>query len=221
VITAEDVGRRLAIVRARIAATGRDPDTVIILAVTKGFPPEAVDAAAASGLSDIGENYAQELEAKAAATHSPVRWHFIGHIQTNKVRRLAPLVTLWHGVDRLHAGQAIARHQPGGAVLVEVNTAGDPAKSGCRPDEASGLVEQLRELGLDVRGLMTIAAAGPPEEARVAFARLADLGNRLDLPELSMGMTADLEPAVQAGATIVRVGTALFGPRPLRPDLQR
>jgi pyridoxal phosphate enzyme (YggS family) len=220
----DDVAARLAAVRARIGSTGRDPLGVRIVAVTKGFPGTAVEAALSCGLEDIGENYAQELVAKAPATRGPVRWHFIGRIQTNKVRRLAPLVSLWQGVDRVEAGQAIARHQPGGAVLVEVNVAGDPAKGGCRPADTAGLVDALRELGLDVRGLMTVAAAGPgaePDAAAAEFARLAALGRRLGLTELSMGMSGDREAAVREGATMVRLGQALFGPRPRRPDLQR
>ena len=216
-----DVKGRLAVVRDRIRRAGANADALTIVAVTKGFPAEAVAAASDCGLVDIGENYAQELVAKAGEVTAPVRWHFIGHVQTNKVASLKGVVSLWQGVDRLHAGQAIARHQPGAAVLVEVNTAGDPAKTGCRVDEAPGLVEALRGLGLRVRGLMTIAAAGPPESARAAFRDLAVLGRRLELPELSMGMSADLEVAVQEGATMVRVGEALFGPRPHSRNLRR
>jgi pyridoxal phosphate enzyme (YggS family) len=221
VIDPADVARRLDAVRTRIGRAGRDPDGITIVAVTKGFGADAVGAAQRCGLADIGENYAQELLAKAQELRVPVRWHFIGQIQTNKVRALAPLVALWHGVDRLHAGEAIARHQPEADVLVEVNTAGDPAKGGCRPDEAPELVLARRGAGLRVRGLMTIAAAGPPESARPAFRALAALAQRLELPELSMGMTADLEVAVQEGATMIRVGEALFGPRSLPADLRR
>jgi hypothetical protein len=221
VIEPSEVAERLAVVRERIRVAGGDPDSVAVVAVTKGFSETAVTAAFESGLADVGENYAQELLGKAREVTVPVRWHFIGHIQTNKVAGLKGIVFLWHGVDRLHAGQAIARHEPGAAVLVEVNTAGDPAKRGCRVEEAPPLVDALRELGLRVRGLMTIAAAGPPESARPAFRDLAVLAHRLELPELSMGMTADLEVAVQEGATMVRVGEALFGPRPHSQNLRR
>jgi pyridoxal phosphate enzyme (YggS family) len=220
-IEVADVARRLEVVRHRIADAGRDPGSVTIVAVTKGFSAEAVTAASACGLADIGENYAQELVAKSSQVAVPVRWHFIGHVQANKVRVLSPLVALWHGVDRLTVGQAIARHRPAAAVLVEVNTARDPAKRGCRVEEAPGLVHALQDLGLDVRGLMAIAAAGPPESGRSAFRDLAALARRLELRELSMGMTADLEVAVQEGATIVRVGEALFGPRPHPGYLRR
>lgn len=221
VIDRAQVAERLAVVRDRIRRAGADPDGLAVVAVTKGFPADAVAAAFDIGLADVGENYAQELVAKAREISDLIRWHFIGHIQTNKVGSLGPFVSLWHGVDRLHAGQAIARHQPGAAVLVEVNTSRDPAKRGCRVDEAPQLVDALRELGLLVRGLMTIAAAGPAESARPAFRDLAILGRRLGLAELSMGMTADLEVAVQEGATMVRVGEALFGPRPQSQNLRR
>jgi pyridoxal phosphate enzyme (YggS family) len=220
-IDASQVAARLEVVRGRIEQAGVDPGSITIVAVTKGFSADAVAAAYRTGLRDVGENYAQELVAKSGAVTVPVRWHFVGHIQTNKVRAIAPLVTLWHGVDRLHAGEAVARYRPGARVLVEVNTARDPAKRGCRVEEAPALVQALRDLGLEVRGLMTIAAAGPPESARPAFRELAGLAGRLDLPELSMGMTADLGIAVQEGATMIRVGEALFGPRPLTSNLRR
>ncbi len=221
VIDRAQVAARLESVRDRIRQAGADPDALTIVAVTKGFPADAVRAAFECGLADVGENYAQELVAKVREITEPVRWHFIGHIQTNKVGSVSGAVSLWHGVDRLHAGQAIARHRPGAAVLVEVNTAGDPAKRGCQVGEAAGLVDGLRALGLDVRGLMTIAAAGPAESARPAFRDLAALARRLELTELSMGMTADLEIAVQEGATMIRVGEALLGPRPQTRNLRR
>jgi hypothetical protein len=225
-----DVVQRLADVRRRIASAGADPSDLTIVAVAKGFGPEAVEAAVAAGLHDIGENYAQELRAKAdalAPTVAPavrpgdVRWHFLGPIQRNKVKLIAAVVGLWEAVDRLPAGVAIARHAPGAKALVQVNTSGEPNKAGCRPDETSELVDRLRSAGLDVRGLMTIGPSGPPELARPGFAALRELADRLSLPERSMGMTGDLEVAVSEGATIVRVGTALFGPRPPTADLRR
>lgn len=225
-MNAESVARNLAAVKDRIAAAGGDVERVRIVAVTKGFGVEAVEAAAAAGLADVGENYGQELLAKWNAWRSRpdramLRWHLIGPIQRNKVRALAPAVSLWQAVDRAVAGVAVARHAPGAAALVEVNVAGDPAKAGCSPAEAPALVEHLREVGLDVRGLMTVAPAAPPAEVRPLFATLAALARRLELSELSMGMTADLDVAVEEGATIVRVGTALFGPRPSARGLRR
>ncbi|GAC1314261.1 MAG: YggS family pyridoxal phosphate-dependent enzyme [Acidimicrobiales bacterium] len=217
-----DLPERLAAVRRRIEAVARGRQ-VEIIAVTKGFGPEAVDAAVAAGLTAVGENYAQELLAKAAvgAGRDAVRWHFIGGIQRNKVATLAPHVGLWHTVDRPSLVDAIAGHAPGAPVLVQVNVTGDPARPGAAWEDVGALVSRGRDAGLDVRGLMAVGPAGDPEQARPKFAELAALAGRLGLSELSMGMTDDLEVAVAEGSTIVRVGTALFGPRPQRADLRR
>ena len=207
------VTRALAAVRERIAATGRDVDDVRIVAVTKGFGVEAVRAAVEAGLVDVGENQAQQLLAKVdAGAPTDARWHFLGAIQRNKVKKLAPLVTLWHAVDRVEAGAEVARHRPGAAVLVQVNLSGDDHRPGCRWRDAAGLVDDLAGEGLDVRGLMGVASRG--DGARAEFRRLAALRDELGLAELSIGMTGDLEVAVEEGATIVRIGTALFGARP-------
>lgn len=222
-MNADDVTERVDGVRERIRAAGGDPARIQLVAVTKGFGADVVEVALACGLLDIGESYAQELQAKAGTIGAPgagaVRWHFIGGIQRNKVRRIAHLVHLWHGVDRLSTGEEIARRAPGAAVLVQVNTSGEPQKSGCPPSLAPGVVDGVRDLGLDVRGLMAIGPAGPPEAARPAFRTLVALADRLGLPERSIGMTGDLEVAVQEGATMVRVGNALFGPRLAQRDV--
>ena len=140
-------------------------------------------------------------------------WHCIGRLQRNKVRTIAPLVELWQSVDRLSLAAEIARHAPGAAVLVQVNVSGAEQQGGVAPTQAPAVVEGCRDLGLEVRGLMAIGANGPAEAARPGFRALRELADRLDLPERSMGMSADLEVAVQEGATLVRVGSALFGPR--------
>jgi PLP dependent protein len=210
---------RLGVVRERIAAAAPDPAAVRLVAVTKGFGVDAVRAALDAGVVDIGESYVQELVAKDAVLDGdPLRprWHFIGRLQRNKVRKAAPVVALWHSVDRLELGAEIARRAPGAAVLAQVNTSGEAAKAGCPPGEAPRLVDDLGALGLDVAGMMTIAPAGPPEAARPAFAAARALRDRLGLRELSMGMSGDLEVALREGATLVRVGTDLFGPRPDR-----
>ena len=204
-----------AAVRARIAGTGRDPEGVRVVAVTKGFGADAVRAAVDAGLVDVGENQAQQLLAKVGdGVPESVRWHFLGPVQRNKVRKLAAHVALWHGIDRPAAGAEVARHQPGASVLVQVNLSGDDRRPGCDWHEAASLVARLREDGLDVRGLMGVASRG--DGAREQFRRLAALRDELGLEELSMGMSGDLEVAVEEGATIVRVGSALFGPRPAR-----
>jgi pyridoxal phosphate enzyme (YggS family) len=216
------LAERLGAVRARIAAAAPDPDAVRLVAVTKGFGVDTVRAAVDVGLVDVGESYVQELVAKAAALDDDVdaglraapTWHAIGRLQRNKVRKAAPYVSLWHSVDRLSLGAEIARHAPGAAVLVQVNTSGEEQKGGCSPAMVAGLVNGLRDLDLDVRGIMTIAPLGPPETAGPVFRAARDLRDRLGLDELSMGMTGDLEVALREGATIVRVGSGLFGPRP-------
>ena len=214
----EGVARRVAAVRERIAAAGGDPRAVTLVAVTKGVAAEAVAAARDAGVEDFGENYAQELVAKQAAVCPGPRWHFLGAVQRRKVRALAPLVHLWQSVDRLSVGLEICRHAPAGRVLVQVDVTGAPGRNGCPWDEAPALVDGLRALGLDVRGLMCI---GPRHDPRPAFRRLARLAGRLELAEVSMGMSGDLEIAVEEGSTMVRVGRGLFGARPLDAKMRR
>jgi uncharacterized pyridoxal phosphate-containing UPF0001 family protein len=219
VIDPSEVLTRLGRVRHRIEQAGGDPERVRVLAVTKGFGPDAVTAVLDAGGDAVGENYAQELLDKAArlddAGHRQPAWHFLGAVQRNKVRALAPRVACWQGVSRPVEGAAIARHRPGATVLVEVETTGMPGRNGCPPDAVADLVVTLSDQGLDVRGLMTVAPPDP-EGARAAFRSVRALGDRLGLVERSMGMTDDLELAVAEGSTLVRVGRALFGERPPR-----
>jgi PLP dependent protein len=213
------VADRLAAVRRRIEVAGGDPGAVKVVAVTKGFGPGAVAAAVSAGVTDVGENYAQELSAKAAALpqqlREAVRWHFLGAVQRNKVRSLAPLVACWQGVARETEGREIARRRPGSAVLVEVDASGVPGRPGCPPEQVAALVGGLASTDLDVCGLMTVA---PRDQAgaRAAFRLVRELADELGLPERSMGMSDDLEAAVAEGSTMVRVGRALFGERPPR-----
>jgi PLP dependent protein len=225
VTVAPDVAARAAAVRARIERAGGDPDAVRLVAVTKGFDAAVVRAALDAGLADVGESYVQELVAKAAELDDDrdrsgeprPRWHFVGRLQRNKVRKAAPHVVLWHSVDRLSLGAEIARCAPGASVLVQVNASGEATKAGCPPSQAPALVDGLRDVGLDVQGLMTIAPAGPAEAVRATFRSVRELARSLGLAELSMGMSGDLDVAVEEGATMVRVGTDLFGPRPDPP----
>ena len=215
---APSVAARVAEVRERIAGAaaraGRDPAAVTLVAATKTVEAARVQEVVDAGVPDLGENRAQELLAKTAVTAAPpltVRWHFLGQLQRNKVRALAPWVACWQSVDRPELGAEIARRAPGARVLVEVNLGDEPQKGGCLPVQVPGLVDDLRAAGLDVAGLMAV----PPhaDDPRRWFAALRDQGGALGLPELSMGMTDDFEVAVEEGATIVRVGRALFGPR--------
>lgn len=213
------VAGNVARVRKRIAGAGGDPAAVRVVAVTKGFGPDAVEAAMAAGVTDVGESYAQELTAKAAVPAlATARWHFVGRLQSNKVKGLAPVVHLWQSVDRASLVGRLGEHAPGAAILVQVNVAADPRQGGCPPSSVADLVRRARQAGLEVRGLMAIGAPGP-ERARSGFRRLRELADEHGLMERSMGMSTDLEVAVQEGSTMVRVGRALFGPRPPRGDV--
>jgi pyridoxal phosphate enzyme (YggS family) len=212
-VGADELRRRVEGLRRRIEAAGGDPERVRVVGVTKGFDASAVQAAVAAGLLDLGESYAQEMVVKADdPAAASVRWHWVGRLQRNKVRQVADRVDLWHSVDRAELGAEIARRAPGARVLAQVNTSDEATKGGCRPSDLPALVADLRAEGLDVRGLMTVAAVGPAA-ATASFRLLRTLADDLGLPERSMGMSDDLEEAVAEGATLVRVGTALFGPR--------
>jgi len=213
-----DLAGALHRVRERIAdaarRAGRAPDAVALLGATKTVPAERIGEALALGLVDVGENRAQELLAKApvlADTTPPPRWHFVGRLQRNKVGALARWVSVWQSVDREPLVAALARRAPGATTLIEVNLADEPQKGGCTPDDAAALVEAARTLGLDVTGLMTVHPQD--DDPRRWFAALRELGDRLGLTELSMGMSDDFEIAVEEGATMVRVGRVLFGER--------
>jgi uncharacterized pyridoxal phosphate-containing UPF0001 family protein len=226
------VASRVKDIRRRISQSGRDPATVRLVAVTKGFDSTAVTAALAAGVGDIGENYAAELISKASSLPDPVgdgagggagaaagtgsapRWHFLGAVQRRKIRDLAPYVGCWQTIARAVEGEEIARRSPGAGVFVEVEVSGLPGRNGCPPLDVAGLVRTLRGLDLDVRGLMVVAPPGTDEVARAAFRTTAALAGDLGLDELSMGMTQDFEVALEEGSTMVRVGRALFGARP-------
>jgi len=217
------VAERLERLRERNTSAGDGRD-VGIVAVTKGFGPDAVRAALGLGLDLVGENYAQELRAKAADLGAvPVpgavpQWHFLGRLQRNKVRHLAPIVAVWESVDRAELVDEIATRAPGARAFVQANLSGEAQKGGAPLDEVPDLVARARAAGLAVEGLMGVGPAGDPEGSRAGFRALVALADRLELPERSIGMSADLEVAVQEGATLVRVGTDLFGPRPVRPS---
>lgn len=207
--------RRLDAVRERIAACTDRPEEVTIVAVTKGFDVSAVELAASAGLRDVGENYAEEMVAKATlAGACPVNWHYLGAIQRNKIPRLVAHVDCWQSVSRHVEGQAIARRSPGARVLVQVDTLDREDRGGCPVRDVPELVSRLADEDLDVAGLMTVGPPGPPELGRPGFAAVAYLADRLDLAVRSMGMSDDFEVAVQEGSTMVRLGRVLFGDRP-------
>jgi len=221
-VTVGDIVSNLGAVHQRIRAAGADPALVRVVAVTKAFDASVARAAIAAGLLDLGENYAQELLAKvddlagdARRSDAPVPvWHFLGRLQTNKVRQIAPYVGLWQSVDRAELVREIAKRAPGASVLIQINLSGEAHKGGCSFHDVPALTLAAGDAGLDVRGLMGVGPAGAPEQARPGFERLVALADDLSLPERSIGMSGDLEVAVAAGSTMVRIGRDLFGSRP-------
>ncbi|MYA53661.1 MAG: YggS family pyridoxal phosphate-dependent enzyme [Dehalococcoidia bacterium] len=210
-------------VRERIAGAceraGRDPASITLVAVSKGQPTEAIAAAREAGIRHFGENRIQEAVPKiedATAAGVEATWHLVGHLQSNKAKAAANAFDVIHSVDsarllrRLEAAAPAPRD-----VLLQVNVAAEPQKEGVAPDEVEGLVEAAgRTANLRLRGLMTIAPiAGDPGEVRPVFRSLRLLAERFQLPALSMGMTDDFEVAIEEGATLVRVGRAIFGER--------
>jgi len=212
-------------IHAACARVERDPASVTLLAVTKTQPPEVVNEAGKLGLIYFGENKIQEAKAKIPLCSGKLRWHFIGHLQTNKCRDAVELFEMIQSVDSLHLAQEISKRaeQAGKTmpVLLEVNLAGEASKFGYRPDKLAAELQQLNALPrLEIHGFMTV----PPwtsnaENVRPIFHQMRELKQRAEqelgapLPHLSMGMTGDFEVAIEEGATVVRIGTALFGPR--------
>jgi pyridoxal phosphate enzyme (YggS family) len=218
-------------VQQRISAacgrSGRAPDAITLLAVTKTQPPETVVAAAGLGLKVFGENKVQEAKAKIPCCSGRLRWHFIGHLQSNKVRDAVDLFEMIQSVDSLPLAREISRRAAAAAktlpILLEVNLAGEASKSGYRPAQLIADLVEINSLPrIEIHGLMTVPPWSPEAEAEAArphFRRLRELKTQCEeilgapLPHLSMGMSGDFEVAIEEGATMVRLGTALFGPR--------
>jgi len=224
-----DLAANLETIRRRIKTacdrSDREPNSVTLLAVTKTQPPETVDSAAGLGLLVCGENKVQEAKAKIPLCSAKLRWHFIGHLQSNKCRDAVHLFQMIQGVDSLSLAQEINKRATEAAktmpVLLEVNLAGEASKFGYQPQALLSELKQLSALPrIEVQGLMTVPPWSPDaENSRPHFRRLRELKQKCEqvlgmpLPHLSMGMTGDFEVAIEEGATIVRIGTALFGPR--------
>ena len=227
------VAEALERVRERIAAAareaGRPAATVSLLAVSKGQDPSRIREAYAAGQRRFGENYAQELVTKASALAdlADIEWHFIGHLQRNKVKDVLPRARLVETVDRIDLARELDKRATRSLeILIEVNVGGEAQKSGCAPSDLAALRRAISDLpNLQVRGLMTVPpAVDDASEARPFFARLREAALELGAlgldpgPELSMGMSADFEVAIAEGATLVRVGTAIFGQRPAKAE---
>ena len=210
------VAKNLASVRDRITRAGGDPDEVTIVAVTKGFGPEVCKQALEAGLRGLGENRVQEALEKMGQVQGG-EWHLIGHLQTNKVRLAARRFALIQSIDLQHLVQGLARADPAQRVLVEVNVAREPQKSGVDPDKAAALIDEAAK-ALQLRGLMAMGpTSGDPKPAFMALKTMRDAAQErlgISLPILSMGMSSDFEDAVRAGSTMLRLGSVLFGPRP-------
>jgi pyridoxal phosphate enzyme (YggS family) len=210
-------------VRARITATaqrvGRNPDEITLVAVTKTVEPDQIERALAAGLSVFGESKVQEAKAKIPLVSSRAHWHMIGHLQTNKARDAVALFELIHSVDSVKLAAELNKWaeragttQP---ILLEVNVSGEASRFGLKPDMLEAALDQMNTMPrLEVRGLMTIAPyTEETEKARSCFRKLREWRDRLALPHLSMGMTHDFEVAIEEGATMLRIGTAIFGER--------
>ena len=217
----EEVRRRMVAAAQR---AGRDPAAIRLVAVSKTMPVELIREAVAAGQRLFGENYLQEARGKIEALGEAASWHFIGHLQSNKAKAAVNLFELIHGVDRLKLAKALdtAAASTGNLqkILIQVNLAGEASKSGASPEAAPELLQEISRLPhLRVVGLMTMPPFLAPEAVRPYFQALRELRDRLQdlggnpLPELSMGMSGDYEVAIEAGATLVRVGTAIFGSR--------
>jgi pyridoxal phosphate enzyme (YggS family) len=223
------VADRIEAVRGRIDAAAaradRDPLDVLLIAVTKGVGAERVDEAISAGVEDVGENRIQEAEDKQAEVRQTARWHLIGHLQTNKAGRAAALFDFVHSVDSRRVAEALSTHRPPGldpiGVLLEVELTGLATRSGVHEGDVEGVVQELVNVpAIHLMGLMTIAPfSEDPEDARATFTRLRHVRDHMEhatgwaLPELSMGMSNDFEVAIEEGATMVRVGRAIFGER--------
>ena len=219
---AASIRENAAAVRARIAAAcaraGRNVGDVTLVAVTKVFPADYVEQAIAAGIGDIGENRVQEARDKKPLVHGSARWHLIGHLQSNKAKDAVRLFDVIQTVDSLDLGQKIARAAEAAGkrqeVLLQVNVGNEEQKSGALPADVPALVDALRAIdALDLRGLMAIPPVGSAEETRRYFRELRALRDAVGVEQLSMGMSEDFEVAIEEGATIVRVGRAIFGSR--------
>jgi PLP dependent protein len=223
-----NISERVGDVRTRIAAAarraGRAPGDIVLIAVSKSFPADVCKTALDAGVTDLGENRAGEFRDKIALVDGRARWHFVGNLQTNKARMVVGAADLVHSVDRMELATALGRRAEALGitqdVLIEVNVAGEKSKHGVAPEAAIEFATGVEKFGaLNVRGLMTMPPYPlDPEDSRPLYKELAALSNsvREKVPgarEISMGMTRDFEVAVEEGATMVRVGEAVFGPR--------
>ena len=210
----EQIRERLGKINEIIAAKARNQ--VSLIAVTKGFTHEEVNVASELGIKNFGENYAQELLAKNPLVDAEISWHYIGQLQSNKIRKVSHLVDVWHSVTSLKLAREIHNRNDQAKILLQVSVSGPSNSKGFEVEELPDLIFQLRDENIDVSGLMTMGVPGDMVATRFVFERLRKLADTFELSECSMGMSDDFEIALESGSSMIRIGSAIFGNR--RPD---
>jgi|TARA_Y100000996_G_scaffold353260_1_gene293107 pyridoxal phosphate enzyme (YggS family) len=210
----EEIKERLQEINKIIDAKAQNPVTLI--GVTKGFTHEEVNIASELGIKNFGENYAQELLTKNPLVDPEISWHYIGQLQSNKIRKISHLVDVWHSVTSLKLAREIHKRNDQAQILLQVSLMGPSNSKGFEVEQLPQLISELRDMNIDISGLMTMGVPGDMVATRVVFKELRKLADTFELPECSMGMSDDFEIALESGASMIRVGSAIFGNR--RPD---
>ena len=210
----EEIKERLQEINKIIDAKAQNPVTLI--GVTKGFTHEEVNIASELGIKNFGENYAQELLTKNPLVDPEISWHYIGQLQSNKIRKISHLVDVWHSVTSLKLAREIHKRNDQAQILLQVSLMGPSNSKGFEVEQLPQLISELRDMNIDISGLMTMGVPGDKVATRVVFKELRKLADTFELPECSMGMSGDFEIALESGASMIRVGSAIFGNR--RPD---
>ena len=210
----KEIKERLEEINGIIDAKAQNPVTLI--GVTKGFTHEEVNIASELGIKNFGENYAQELLRKNPLVDPEISWHYIGQLQSNKIRKISHLVDVWHSVTSLKLAREIHKRNDQAQILLQVSLMGPSNSKGFEVEQLPQLISDLRDMNIDVSGLMTMGVPGDMVATRVAFKKLRKLADTFELPECSMGMSDDFEIALESGASMIRVGSAIFGNR--KPD---
>ena len=210
----EEIKERLQEINKIIDAKAQNPVTLI--GVTKGFTHEEVNIASELGIKNFGENYAQELLTKNPLVEPEISWHYIGQLQSNKIRKISHLVDVWHSVTSLKLAREIHKRNDQAQILLQVSLMGPSNSKGFEVEQLPQLISELRDMNIDISGLMTMGVPGDMVATRVVFKELRKLADTFELPECSMGMSDDFEIALESGASMIRVGSAIFGNR--RPD---
>ena len=207
----EEIKERLEKINEIIDAKAQNPVTLI--GVTKGFTHQEVNIASELGIKNFGENYAQELLTKNPLVNPEISWHYIGQLQSNKIRKISHLVDVWHSVTSLKLAREIHKRNDQAQILLQVSLMGPSNSKGFEVEQLPQLISELRDMNIDISGLMTMGVPGDKVATRVVFKELRKLADTFELPECSMGMSGDFEIALESGASMIRVGSAIFGNR--------